>query len=222
MVRSVVAEIAAAAVVYSFGEKITHLGRVGYRWLAAGLIAGGLKPAPPVRLTGMGIRSILGWMETASENRRLQTWWLLPLLLACVLVGVVASRGLFLQPSGEGAGGALELGPVPRGPASEQTVALTIDFGNGAQCEYAALDWHDEMTVRQLMDAASQFRPGITFQQIGTGKSALLTHIDGVENEGGSGRNWQYWVNDERADRSFAICPLVAGDRVLWRFATAE
>jgi hypothetical protein len=50
----------------------------------------------------------------------------------------------------------------------------------------------------------------------------LITQIDDVGNQGagGSQRNWIYRVNDQVGQRSAGICPVAAGDTILWRFET--
>jgi hypothetical protein len=60
--------------------------------------------------------------------------------------------------------------------------------------------------------------PNVRIAQKGTGESAFVTAIDDIRNEGADGQNWTYSVNDQSADRSFAVYKLKAGDRVLWTF----
>jgi len=52
----------------------------------------------------------------------------------------------------------------------------------------------------------------------------MLTKIDDVQNEGGGAgkKNWQYSVNGNYGDRSFATLELQAQDTVVWRFATEQ
>ena len=74
------------------------------------------------------------------------------------------------------------------------------------------------MTVQDALGVAAKHRRGIQFRQRGKGSTALLTQIDDLKNGGGGKRNWIYHVNGKRADRSFAIFQLKAGDTILWRF----
>ncbi len=110
--------------------------------------------------------------------------------------------------------------PSPR-PEGE-TVGLTIDFGNGASKRFEALPWREGMTLEQLMAEASEFRPGISFTQKGAGKMGFLTSLEGLENQGVDGRNWQYRVNGKHGKMSFCLQPLEVGDQVLWGFTFAE
>jgi hypothetical protein len=108
------------------------------------------------------------------------------------------------------------------GVRTGQTVSLLIDFGDGRRQEHEAIAWREAMTVRDVLLAASDSSGGVKFGQQGSGASAFLTEIDGIENEGAQGRNWTYAVNGTLADRSFAIYPLRPGDQVLWTFAARQ
>ena len=98
------------------------------------------------------------------------------------------------------------------------TVGLVIDFGNGFEMHYTHLAWADDLTVLAAMQAAAQHAHKLQFTHRGKGETAYLTAIGGQENEGGSGSNWIFYVNGERADRSFGVKALAAGDTVLWSF----
>ncbi len=148
--------------------------------------------------------------------------WVFPALLATVLL---VSVGIAL--------GNRQLGPQSASPqttanwtpSSEpqgSTVALEIDFGNGAKKQFAALPWRAGMTVADLMGQASKFRPGIEFDQQGEGAGGLLTAIDGLKNEGSGGRNWRYRVDDRYGEVSFCLQSIEPGMRVLWEFAAGD
>ncbi len=106
----------------------------------------------------------------------------------------------------------------------KDTVRLVIDYGDGISKTISNLAWAKGNTVLDAMKAATARRHGISFSYTGSGASAVLTKIDDVANEGGSGKkkNWQYWVNSVYGNRSFATFQLHAGDVILWRFATAQ
>ena len=159
-------------------------------------------------------------------------WWVLPILLACVLAGVVGSRSLFHRPGGltgpsdspEGriSVSGYEKGWQPTPPVTGESASLTIDFGNGVQRHFDAIPWQADMTVLDLLETAVHFRPGITFGKVGEGESTFLTSIDGLATDRRERHFWQYWVNDQRADRSCGVFRLQAGDRVLWKFAPQD
>jgi hypothetical protein len=95
-------------------------------------------------------------------------------------------------------------------------VALAIDFGDGQQEVYEPISWREGMTVRDLTRETR--RDALNLEVRGTGASAFLQNLDGVENEGADGRNWLYSVNGKPGDKSFAIYELQPGDQVLWTF----
>ncbi len=144
-------------------------------------------------------------------------------MLALVLAAIWLMRGRGLRES------AIEPGGERATPAVSSTEAETdavttvaVDFGDGRLREYDDVPWREGMTVRDALSAAAEASGGVRFSQRGSGESAFLTNIDGVENEGAGGRNWTYTVNDKLGDRSFEIYPLSLGDRVLWRFAAQD
>jgi hypothetical protein len=153
-------------------------------------------------------------METSSSScSSCGSWWRLPLLLAVVLAAILLLRnGGILQSttdSGEAANGSLP-------PAAGKAVTLRIDFGDGNQQTYEPIAWRDGMTVRDLTRETR--RDKLKLDVRGTGSSAFLHNLDGVENEGAEGRNWLYSVNGKPGDKSFAIFELEPGDEVLWTF----
>jgi len=97
-------------------------------------------------------------------------------------------------------------------------IALTIDYGNGRRTAFAAIEWHDGMTVADLMAAWTN----VAVKQKGSGESAFVTTIDGIENQGADGKNWIYSVNGQVGDRSFAVYKLKPEDHVLWTFGPRQ
>jgi hypothetical protein len=113
---------------------------------------------------------------------------------------------------------ALAVGPACADDVPEpQTVRLIIDYGDGVQKHFTALEWKDGMTVLDAMKEAQKHPRGMKFVHRGKGETAFLTRIDELENEG-RGRNWMYRVNGELAKKSFAILTVKAADTILWTF----
>lgn len=98
-----------------------------------------------------------------------------------------------------------------------KTVRVVIDYNDGVEKHFNAIDWQAEMTVLDAMNAAKQHPRGITFESKGRGATTLLTKIDDRGNEG-RGLNWLYKVNGKPGDRSIGVFELQAGDTVLWKF----
>src|SRR5262249_18284277 len=111
-----------------------------------------------------------------------------------------------------------------RAQAQTATVRLVVDYGDGVIKTITRLPWAKGSTVLDVMNAAKDRPPGITFSYTGSGASALLTRIDDVANEGGGGakKNWQLWVNTSYADQGFGVYEVQPLDVVFWRFTTQE
>jgi hypothetical protein len=152
-------------------------------------------------------------MENTSSSRPASgSWWRLPLLLTIVLAGIVAWRIHSLHEAKPEAN--THRTETDTSQASHERVTLAIDFGGGRRKNFDAAPWHEGMTVAELMKRT----PKLDIVQKGTGESAFLTTIDGVENQGDAGHNWTYAVNGKNADRSFEVYTLRPGDQVLWTF----
>jgi hypothetical protein len=143
-------------------------------------------------------------------------------------VGLAAASWLLMSvrndPDAPRAAGGAKESPVAWTPlaAAGETVALEIDFGNGARREYAALPHRDGMTVGDALRLARDFGPSLAFTHQGEGELSFLTSFDGVANQGPGGRFWLYQIDGERADVSYEVQPLAAGQRVLWQFTEPE
>jgi Domain of unknown function (DUF4430) len=148
-------------------------------------------------------------LNTVSSRK---TWWRLPLLLGLVLAAIVWSRPHALREAP--ADKSVEMPATIAASDPRPKVALSVDFGGGRRIAFAAIAWRDGMTVADLMSAW----PNVAIKE----KGALVTSIDDVENQGAEGKNWTYRVNDQMADRSFAVYKLKPGDRVLWTFGPRQ
>jgi hypothetical protein len=163
-------------------------------------------------------------METNSLSPDVRTGgthsasWKFPLLLLLVLLGIFFwKRGEPVEPQVTSSAAIVPWTPSPR-PTGE-VVRLEIDFGNGARRVFDAVPYEAEMTVADVLAQAREFRPGITFTHIGAGKGGFLTELEGLKNEGASGRNWRYEVAGTPGTMSFCLQKVAAGDLVRWSFA---
>ncbi len=163
----------------------------------------------------------LGPSGTDEVDRPTHGGWVFPALLAAVLLvsAVIALSSRF--PNNSPAPGE-SVGWTPSAEPHGETVALEIDFGNGAKKEFSALPWRAGMTVADLMLQAREFCPGIDFTQQGKGAGGFLTSVDGLRNQGASGRNWRYEVDGRHGEVSFSVQELQPGMHVLWEFAGEE
>ncbi|HMO86527.1 MAG TPA: DUF4430 domain-containing protein [Lacipirellulaceae bacterium] len=144
-------------------------------------------------------------------------WVLLALLAGAGLALALAGpRGQIAAPSDSVT---VAWSPAPRPEGAVAT--LRVDFGNGARRELL-LPWRPGMTVGDLLAAAADFRPAVTFTHRGAGDMTFLTSLEGVANEGADGRSWLYRIDDQLGDRSFAVAEVPAGATVLWEFRRGE
>ena len=101
--------------------------------------------------------------------------------------------------------------------ANSKVVRLVIDFNDGSLKTYR-IDWEEGKTLEHYLKSASKHPRGIKMATRGSGPTAFLTSIDGLENQGASGKNWIYRINGELGTKSFALIKPKRGDRVLWKF----
>ncbi len=92
---------------------------------------------------------------------------------------------------------AADLGAV-ESPA--RTVEMVIDYGDGVQVRFTALDWKEKMTVLDAVTAAGAHAHGVKSTIRGSGATAFVTQIGDVKNEGGGAksRNWLFSVEQYR------------------------
>jgi hypothetical protein len=143
-------------------------------------------------------------------------WWRLPLLLLAVLVAMMWWQTNRPHPAQQAKNG--NLPTTIRNDDPRPKVTLTIDYSGGRRTAYAAIEWHDGMTVADLMAAWTN----IAVKQQGSGESAFVIGIDDIINQGADGNNWIYSVNGQIGDRSFAVYQLKAEDHVLWTFGPRQ
>ena len=115
------------------------------------------------------------------------------------------------------------------------TVALTIDYSNGAQKHFSSIPWKEGLTVLEAIQAIEGIPPkaSITFGSDRSGHVLGLV-IDEVPPKDGPASEWVIWVNNKSfqsrlgTETSFGFHPderesnlLNAGDHVLVKLAVA-
>jgi hypothetical protein len=109
------------------------------------------------------------------------------------------------------------------------TVALTIDYSNGAQKHFSSLPWKKDLTILGAIEASQSVPPGaaVTFGSDRSGHALGLV-IDGLPHDKTDPVEWLVWVNQKPfqgrlgTETSFGFKPderaanlLEAGDHVL-------
>ena len=113
------------------------------------------------------------------------------------------------------------------------TVALTIDYSNGAQKHFARVPYKKGLTILGALQMCGQVPPGatITFGSDRVGHVLRLV-VDGVPPQDGPASEWVVWVNAKPfqsrlgTETSFGFKPseregnlLQAGDHVLFKLS---
>jgi Domain of unknown function (DUF4430) len=132
------------------------------------------------------------------------------ILICCV--SIATGQRLFAQEPASKA-------TTPSNAKTIKTVALVIELPGDVELHYKAIPFTDGMTVFDLMTAASKHSHALSFKHSGAGEFAFLHEIEGVKNEGASGKNWTYQVDGQRAKVGMGSMKLKVGNHVLWRFA---
>ena len=109
------------------------------------------------------------------------------------------------------------------------TVALTIDYSNGAQKHFSSIPWTKGLTILGAIEACKTISPGATIE-FGSDRvgHVLGLVIDGTPRKDGPASEWVVWVNANPfqsrlgTETSFGFKPderegnlLKAGDHVL-------
>ena len=106
---------------------------------------------------------------------------------------------------------------VRQAPGAVKKVVLVVNYGDGVEKQFAAINWKPGMTVLDVLETARKHPRGIRFKYRGSGRRAFLTQIDDLENEG-KGKNWIFRVNKKLGEESFAVTRVNAEDVILWEF----
>lgn len=108
------------------------------------------------------------------------------------------------------------LGAEPK--AASATIQVVIDYGDGFQRRYTSIAWRNGMTVTDALQAVAKHPRGIASRVRGQGELAFVESIDAVGNEGGSGKNWIFYVNDRMGESSAGATEVPEGGVVAWKF----
>jgi hypothetical protein len=115
------------------------------------------------------------------------------------------------------------------------TIALTIDYSNGAQKHFANIPWEEGLTILGAIQASAGIPPGVTIS-FGSDRSghAIGLVIDQMPRGDTVASEWVVWVNAKPfqsrlgTDTSFGLLPaeregnlLNPGDHVLIKLSLA-
>jgi hypothetical protein len=98
------------------------------------------------------------------------------------------------------------------------TVSLKIDSGSPTTDKELSISTHEKQTVIDAMNAAKS--QGLSYKIEGEGAGAMVVEINGVSAEAptNGGKNWIFYINQKKANRSAGVYPLAYKDAILWKF----
>jgi len=103
---------------------------------------------------------------------------------------------------------------------TQEKVSYQIDEGNGKTIS-SRLTISKDSTVFSLLEELSKKENFKLESKEYKGMGILVENIDGVKN-GTDNKYWQYWVNGELPMVSADQKEVKKGDKIEWKFATAE
>ena len=105
----------------------------------------------------------------------------------------------------------------PTSKTDEITIDVCIAFQGGRDDVAQKLTLSVPATALDALRETAK-RNNIEVQTKGTGETAFVISVGGVENLGSKGDNWTYRVNDQLGDRSSGVFKVQNGDKVTWQF----
>ena len=97
------------------------------------------------------------------------------------------------------------------------TVQLKVDFGEDKRAKTIDVVCSEDSTVLLTLERAQNMKK-LKFEFTGSGETAFIKSIDGVENEGADGKSWTYKVNGKLGDKSAGIFEVDPADEIEWTF----
>ena len=96
-------------------------------------------------------------------------------------------------------------------------IDLVIRFENDFEKHYSKIRYTKDMTVLNAMQQMQKHPHATPFKVRGKGVSTFLFEIDSVANQG-TGKNWIYYVNGQRASVGIGAKILKPRDHILWKY----
>ena len=100
---------------------------------------------------------------------------------------------------------------------NQQTITLQFEYGDGFSKQYKTIPISQGDTVLDAMKTMQTHPQKILFKARGKSELTFIYEIDMIKNEG-RGKNWMFYVNQQRANVGVGIYKLKAGDRVVWKY----
>ena len=141
-------------------------------------------------------------MQANLDMNRLSRYRTIIVLLSVIVVSMVGCQRKQLEPSSK---------------RKEINVDVCIAFHGRRDDVAEKINLSLSATALDALRETAK-RNNIEVQIKGTGETAFVISVGGVENLGAKGDNWTYRVNDQLGDRSSGVFNLQDGDKVTWMF----
>lgn len=99
------------------------------------------------------------------------------------------------------------------------SVELAVEFNGRGDDQAWTVDWNHGDTVHSVM-IRSREKQQFDFSATGSGATVFVTSIADVANEGASGDNWVFRINEKMGKISCGVAEVQAGDRIVWRLGS--
>lgn len=103
-------------------------------------------------------------------------------------------------------------------PDPSGDVSLKIDFGKFGNEINLLVPCYENSTVLSVISSAARNREIEGVKWHGSGETAFLTAINGVENQKSNGDNWVYRVNGKLGDSGCDVFCVKPDDVIVWSF----
>lgn len=104
-------------------------------------------------------------------------------------------------------------------PAALSSVNIMIDDGHGSVKTWNTVDWHESMSVMDLLELLASTK-NITYTA--SGDRTKVVSINGIVTTGTSSERWQFWVDNVYEPKTPNKYYLKPGDIVVWKFAPPQ
>mgnify|MGYP000464330821 CR=1 FL=1 len=112
--------------------------------------------------------------------------------------------------------------PASVPPLPTSAVRVVVDYKDGVQKCFLALEHRSDMTALDATIDAGRHARGIKLEYTGKADMAFINQIDDLRNQGPgkASRNWQFRINGKHSTRGAGVTKLASGDTLLWEYTT--
>jgi len=107
--------------------------------------------------------------------------------------------------------------------SSQIQSSLMIDFGDGKVKTFSNVILADGTTAFDfLKKVTTENNLKLDYKDYGAEMGVFVESIDGIGNDLGSDKFWQYWINNQYSEIGASSYKLKAGDSVEWKYIKGQ